>query len=197
MKAFFETTSDLWLSGAMVDKPAGVFGASSSLHGGNEAVLLGMTLPLLHHGMLVTGIPYTQAGLNQTQGGGTPYGPTTVENEPVNRTHTNWSCPSPRPASGQINKGKRMNKTQLALQTSRVSWAALVLTLAVTGFSISWILAVITLSAVIAQRTRADQGSIRGHQWCAFAVCPTSCTASPKKLSNSTSPKWPIRSPRP
>ena len=80
MKAFFETTSDLWLSGAMVDKPAGVFGASSSLHGGNEAVLLGMTLPLLHHGMLVTGIPYTQAGLNQTQGGGTPYGPTTVEN---------------------------------------------------------------------------------------------------------------------
>ena len=81
MKAFFETTSDLWLSGAMVDKPAGVFGASSSLHGGNEAVLLGLTLPLLHHGMLVTGIPYTQAGLNQTQGGGTPYGPTTVENE--------------------------------------------------------------------------------------------------------------------
>lgn len=80
LKAFFETTSDLWLSGAMVDKPAGVFGASSSLHGGNEAVLLGMAVPLLHHGMLVTGIPYTQPGLAQATGGGTPYGPTLVEN---------------------------------------------------------------------------------------------------------------------
>lgn len=80
MKAFFETTSDLWLSGAMVDKPAGLFGASSSLHGGNEAVLLNMAIPLLHHGMLVTGIPYTEAGLAANTGGGTPYGPTVVEN---------------------------------------------------------------------------------------------------------------------
>ena len=81
LKAFFETTSDLWLSGAMIDKPAGVFGASSSLHGGNEAVLLGMALPLLHHGMLVSGIPYSEAGLNSSVGGGTPYGASLVEND--------------------------------------------------------------------------------------------------------------------
>ncbi|MGB0957874.1 MAG: NAD(P)H-dependent oxidoreductase [Litorivicinus sp.] len=80
LKAFFETTSDLWISGDMIDKPAAVFGASSSLHGGNEALLLGMALPLLHHGMLVTGVPYTDPGLAQDRGGVTPYGPSLVEN---------------------------------------------------------------------------------------------------------------------
>ena len=65
-----------------------------------------------------------------------------------------------------------MNKTQFALQTSRVSWAALVITLAVTGFSISWILAVITLVPLLLSAHGPIKGSIRGHQWCAFAVCP-------------------------
>ena len=74
LKYFLDQTSPLWLSGAMIGKPAGVFTATSSLHGGQETVLTSMMLPLLHHGMLVTGIPYSEPALNQTQSGGTPYG---------------------------------------------------------------------------------------------------------------------------
>ncbi len=79
LKAFFETTSAEWLSGALVGKPAGVFSSSASMHGGNEATLLGMMLPLLHHGMLLVGLPYSEAALQQSQGGGTPYGASHVE----------------------------------------------------------------------------------------------------------------------
>lgn len=78
MKAFWDNTSDLWLKGQLIDKPAGVFTSSSSMHGGNEATLLGMMLPLLHHGMVLMGIPYEEPALHQTQSGGTPYGPTHV-----------------------------------------------------------------------------------------------------------------------
>ena len=78
MKAFWDNTSDLWLKGQLIDKPAGVFTSSSSMHGGNEATLLGMMLPLLHHGMMLLGIPYEEPALHQTQTGGTPYGPTHV-----------------------------------------------------------------------------------------------------------------------
>lgn len=78
MKIFWEQTSDLWLQGALIDKPAGVFTASSSMHGGQEANLLGMMLPLLHHGMVLLGQPYDAPALHQTQSGGTPYGPTHV-----------------------------------------------------------------------------------------------------------------------
>jgi len=74
LKAFIDTTSDSWLSGALVDKPAAVFTSSASLHGGQESTLLSMMLPLLHHGMVMLGIPYTEAGLSNTTGGGTPYG---------------------------------------------------------------------------------------------------------------------------
>ncbi|MEM1154003.1 MAG: NAD(P)H:quinone oxidoreductase [Pseudomonadota bacterium] len=74
LKYFLDSTSSLWLSGAMVDKPAGAFTSTSSLHGGQEATLLSMMLPLLHHGMLVAGLPYSEAGLMSTQAGGTPYG---------------------------------------------------------------------------------------------------------------------------
>jgi len=74
MKYFFDQTSPLWLSGAMIGKPAGVFTATSSMHGGQETVLTSMMLPLLHHGMLVTGIPYSEPALNQTRSGATPYG---------------------------------------------------------------------------------------------------------------------------
>ena len=79
LKGFLETTSDLWLSGAMIDKPAAVFASASSLHGGHEAVLQSMMTPLLHHGMLVMGCPYTDPGLAATEGGGTPYGPTHLD----------------------------------------------------------------------------------------------------------------------
>ncbi|RME34662.1 MAG: NAD(P)H:quinone oxidoreductase [Gammaproteobacteria bacterium] len=75
LKAFLDGTGELWLSGALTGKPAGVFTASSSLHGGQESTLLSMMLPLLHHGMLVAGLPYGEPGLLETRGGGTPYGP--------------------------------------------------------------------------------------------------------------------------
>ena len=78
LKYFLEKTSSLWLSGSLVGKPAGVFTSTSSLHGGQESTLLSMMLPLLHHGMLITGLPYAEADLISTQSGGTPYGPTHV-----------------------------------------------------------------------------------------------------------------------
>lgn len=74
LKYFLDGTSGLWMSGALVDKPAGVFTATASLHGGQESTLLTMALPLLHHGMVFCGLPYGEPGLMQTTGGGTPYG---------------------------------------------------------------------------------------------------------------------------
>lgn len=74
MKYFIDGTSGLWLSGAMIDKPAGVFTSTSSLHGGQESTLLSMMLPLLHHGMVIAGLPYSEEGLMSAQSGGTPYG---------------------------------------------------------------------------------------------------------------------------
>ncbi|HEX5050065.1 MAG TPA: NAD(P)H:quinone oxidoreductase [Gammaproteobacteria bacterium] len=74
LKHFLDSTSELWLSGKLVDKPAGVFTATSSAHGGQESTLLSMMLPLLHHGMVVLGVPYTEAALFETRTGGSPYG---------------------------------------------------------------------------------------------------------------------------
>ena len=74
LKYFIDQTSSLWLSGAMIDKPAAVFTSTSSLHGGQESTLLTMMLPLLHHGMLIAGLPYSEAGLMNARSGGTPYG---------------------------------------------------------------------------------------------------------------------------
>lgn len=74
LKYFLDGTSDLWLSGALCDKPAAVFTSTASLHGGQESTLLSMMLPLLHHGMVMLGIPYKEAALNSTASGGTPYG---------------------------------------------------------------------------------------------------------------------------
>ncbi len=74
MKYFFDTTAPLWLAGELVDKPAVVFTSSSSMHGGQESALISMMIPLLHHGMVMLGIPYTEPALNRTRSGGTPYG---------------------------------------------------------------------------------------------------------------------------
>jgi len=74
LKYFIDGTSDIWLSGALSGKPAAVFTSTGSLHGGQESTLLSMMLPLLHHGMILAGIPYTEAALAQTKTGGTPYG---------------------------------------------------------------------------------------------------------------------------
>jgi NAD(P)H dehydrogenase (quinone) len=74
LKYFIDQTSDIWLSGALVDKPAAVFTSTSSLHGGQESTLLSMMTPLLHHGMVLAGLPYSEPGLMTTRSGGTPYG---------------------------------------------------------------------------------------------------------------------------
>ncbi len=74
MKHFLDGTSSLWVSGGLAGKPAAVFTSTQSLHGGQEATLLSMMIPLLHHGMYLVGIPYTEPALNETRGGGTPYG---------------------------------------------------------------------------------------------------------------------------
>ncbi len=85
LKYFIDSTSSLWLSGALIDKPAAVFTSSASLHGGQESTLLTMMLPLLHHGMLMLGLPYSEAALMHTQSGGTPYGASHVAGQDSGR----------------------------------------------------------------------------------------------------------------
>ena len=81
LKYFFDNTIAEWLSGTLIGKPAGVFTSTSSLHGGQETTLLTMAMPLLHHGMIFVGIPYSEKSLSATTTGGTPYGP----------SHVSWS----------------------------------------------------------------------------------------------------------
>lgn len=81
MKYFLDGTASLWASGALVNKPGAVFTSTSSLHGGQETTLLSMMLPLLHQGMLITGIPYTEEALHTTRTGGTPYGASHLANK--------------------------------------------------------------------------------------------------------------------
>jgi len=78
LKHFIDNTTPLWMSGALIGKPAAVFSSTASLHGGQETTLLSMMLPLLHHGMLICGLPYSETDLITTASGGTPYGPTHV-----------------------------------------------------------------------------------------------------------------------
>jgi NAD(P)H dehydrogenase (quinone) len=78
LKYFLDGTSSLWLDGTLAGKPAAVFSASQTMHGGQESTLLTMAMPLLHHGMLWLGLPFTERSLNQTRTGGTPYGATHV-----------------------------------------------------------------------------------------------------------------------
>lgn len=75
LKAFLDSTSELWLSGALAGKPACVFTSTSTAHGGQETTLVTMMIPLIHHGMLIVGLPYTDPDLSTTTTGGTPYGP--------------------------------------------------------------------------------------------------------------------------
>jgi len=88
MKYFLDGTTSLWLKGALIGKPAAVFTSTGSLHGGNESTLLTMMLPLLHHGMVIVGLPYSVPELSSTQSGGTPYGAShvggTMNDKPIN-----------------------------------------------------------------------------------------------------------------
>lgn len=81
LKHYIDSTIGEWVSGAAVGKPAGVFTSTASLHGGQESTLLTMAIPLLHHGMLLVGLPYSEQALSRTKTGGTPYG----------ASHVSWS----------------------------------------------------------------------------------------------------------
>ena len=74
LKYFLDNTTGEWINGSLAGKPAGLFTSTSSLHGGQETTLLSMALPLLHHGMLLVGVPYSNESLSTTTSGGTPYG---------------------------------------------------------------------------------------------------------------------------
>jgi NAD(P)H dehydrogenase (quinone) len=110
LKHFLDGTGALWLSGALAGKPACVFTSTASIHGGQETTLLSMMLPLLHHGMLIAGLPYTQAELNATRAGGTPYGPShfagVADDQPVAESERTL-C---------IAQGKRLAEIALKLQ---------------------------------------------------------------------------------
>ncbi len=113
LKYFLDTTGSLWLSASLKDKPAAVFTSSSSIHGGQETTLLTMMLPLLHHGMMVLGLPYTEAALKRTTTGGTPYGASHVA-----------GADSDRPISDDervlcIALGKRLATFSMALAHAR------------------------------------------------------------------------------
>ena len=81
LKYFIDGTAGLWANGSLINKPAGVFTSTSSLHGGQETTLMSMMIPLLHQGMVLTGIPYSESSLHTTTSGGTPYGASHVEAE--------------------------------------------------------------------------------------------------------------------
>ena len=108
LKYFLDSTSDLWVKGALVGKPASVFTSSSSMHGGQETTLLSMMIPLLHHGMLISGVPYSEPALHETQSGGSPYGVTHVSG-----TQTNLSDHEKRIALAQGKRMARLAKKQL------------------------------------------------------------------------------------
>ena len=85
LKYFIDQTLDIWISGELIGKPGAVFTSTGSLHGGQETTLLSMMLPLFHHGMLLSGIPYSEPCLSETKTGGTPYGASHVSNKKKNR----------------------------------------------------------------------------------------------------------------
>ena len=111
MKYFIDGTSNLWLKAALVNKPACVFTSSGSMHGGNESTLLTMMLPLMHHGMVMLGIPYSEPSLSTTQSGGTPYGASHIggamDDKPMTEDEKNL-C---------LALGKRLAETALKLST--------------------------------------------------------------------------------
>ncbi|TDX29055.1 NAD(P)H dehydrogenase (quinone) [Modicisalibacter xianhensis] len=86
LKYFLDGTSELWLNGALIDKPATAFTSTASLHGGQEATLLTMLIPMLHQGMVYAGVPYSESGLVTTSSGGTPYGTSHVAGERSDRS---------------------------------------------------------------------------------------------------------------
>jgi len=114
LKYFLDGTSSLWLDGSLAGKPAGAFSATQTMHGGQESTLLTMALPLLHHGMMFLGIPFTERGLNQTRTGGTPYGATHVAG-----TATQPAALSEDESTLARAQGKRIAEVAAALAAAR------------------------------------------------------------------------------
>ena len=110
LKYFLESTLDLWLSGGLIGKPAGLFTSSGSLHGGQESTLLSMMIPLFHHGMVLVGLPYSEPALNRTKSGGTPYGASHVCGP-----NNNWQITDDEKELC-IALGKRLAQISLALK---------------------------------------------------------------------------------
>lgn len=113
MKHFIDGTSELWMNGALVDKPATAFTSTSSLHGGQESTLLTMLVPLLHHGMLFAGLPYSETELFTTTSGGTPYGASHLAGTRSDRAlddHERRLCQA---------QGRRMARLSLAMHAMR------------------------------------------------------------------------------
>jgi len=110
LKYFIDSTTEIWFSGALSGKPAGVFTSTASMHGGQESTLLSMMLPLLHHGMLILGLPSTEHALRETATGGTPYGPSHVS--------TNHTGLSDHEKNLCRALGARLAKTALQLKQS-------------------------------------------------------------------------------
>jgi NAD(P)H dehydrogenase (quinone) len=113
LKYFLDGTANEWLSGTLAGKPAAVFSSTASLHGGQETTLLSMMLPLLHHGMLVLGLPYTEADLMRTTSGGTPYGATHLAGPDSSRTL------SPEEERLCVALGHRLGTVARVLETNR------------------------------------------------------------------------------
>lgn len=111
LKYFLDGTSSLWVSGGLIGKPAAVFTSTSTLHGGQETTLLSMMLPLLHHGMLILGLPYSEADLHNTETGGTPYGASHVSGDDGRRAISE----SEKRLSRAL--GKRLAETAIRLQS--------------------------------------------------------------------------------
>lgn len=89
LKYFLDGTAGLWMNGSLIGKPASVFTSTSSMHGGQESTLLSMMTPLLHHGMLISGIPYSEASLHSTKTGGTPYGASHLQGDQLSADEKN------------------------------------------------------------------------------------------------------------
>lgn len=117
MKYFLDSTSSLWLKGSLIDKPACVFTSSSSMHGGQESTLLSMMIPLLHHGMIFCGLPYSEPELHTTTTGGSPYGVTHVAHE----TNSNKTQLSDDEKTLCIAQGKRLASFAKKLQLQQGS----------------------------------------------------------------------------
>ena len=110
LKYFLDGTSNLWLTGQLINKPAGVFTSGNTLHGGQETTLMSMALPLIHHGMIYCGVPFSEAGVHHTQAGGTPYGASHVAQEKAEKVQLNE-----HEQSVALAQGKRIAELALKL----------------------------------------------------------------------------------